>query len=830
MRAIAVAAGVALLIPTVGSVIRSTTRNIDALIPTGAGQLSPLRVDELRALNKEARKLAETGQYIQAAKLFEQGYRDSFAAGNTRFAVSFLTSLANCRQFLYQFRPAMEAYLEARKLAAASGDRRMAAILSTNLASLYVQQGAFREAEEALDTAMEGERHSGPQPANLARMLLLRASLMLEKGDAEAAISLCREALNAAELEDDRSTQVTALDWLGEAYLAQDRLAAAEDAMARSFRLHRLLEGRVSAFSYGRLSMLRLAQGNLPSAADFIEKAFVAARESESTPMVWFLLHIRAKVLLAQGRLEEALSDLELAMRNARELRVALLPAESIRVGFGVDVQQLHELYVEAAGRLYFATGREELARKAFEAAEQNRALGLRESLRDSDRIRSRLAPEYWEALKRLTEAENQLFRAEDAALRRSTQRLRRQLTELEIDAGFRTPADETLGFLTMPVTLTDVQRALRPDETLFSFLLGERGSYVFAVTRQRLALRRIEDREPLRRTVHEHREAIQAGEPARIAAAGRRLYEMTFGRVGPEFLRNPDWLLLLDGPLFEAPLAGLAASAEPVEYVVERHSLRVLPAAGILLGPRKEQWSGPLLAVSDPVYNTADPRWGSRRGGWSPTALFRNWIGGSDDGPQFARLAGSAHEAEACARAYDDSSGTALQLAGLRATTRDFQALLGQTPAVIHLATHVVPSPRNPNVGNVAFSLTPAGGPELLGTDAISSLEVRSGLIVMSGCSSGAGELLPAEGLWGLTRAWMRAGAQNVAATLWPTLDTSGDLLQSFYRHLGSASAEGFAVHPAKALQLAQLEMLRSGTWRAEPRHWANYVVYGKH
>ena len=98
-----------------------------------------------------------------------------------------------------------------------------------------------------------------------------------------------------------------------------------------------------------------------------------------------------------------------------------------------------------------------------------------------------------------------------------------------------------------------------------------------------------------------------------------------------------------------------------------------------------------------------------------------------------------------------------------------------------------------------------------------------------MSGCSSGSGEILPGEGIRGLTRAWLRAGAHNVAATLWPTPDHSGELLQSFYRHLGSVTEEGFSEAPEKALRLAQIDMLRSRTWRSRPGYWAAYFVVSR-
>ena len=102
-------------------------------------------------------------------------------------------------------------------------------------------------------------------------------------------------------------------------------------------------------------------------------------------------------------------------------------------------------------------------------------------------------------------------------------------------------------------------------------------------------------------------------------------------------------------------------------------------------------------------------------------------------------------------------------------------------------------------------------------------------GLVVLSGCSS-AGEALPAEGLMGLTRAWLAGGARAVIATQWPTPDDSGELFRSFYGALRALPGSGsYAVRAALALQQAQREMLRSGSWRSDPRYWAAYFVLGK-
>jgi CHAT domain-containing protein len=101
---------------------------------------------------------------------------------------------------------------------------------------------------------------------------------------------------------------------------------------------------------------------------------------------------------------------------------------------------------------------------------------------------------------------------------------------------------------------------------------------------------------------------------------------------------------------------------------------------------------------------------------------------------------------------------------------------------------------------------------------------KVQSGLVVLSGCHSAAGAALPGTGLLGLTRAWLIAGAKSVLASHWATLDEEGDLFHAFY---GTLSRQGHLDAP-QALRAAQLEMLRSGGWRAQPRYWGAYFVVG--
>jgi CHAT domain-containing protein len=142
----------------------------------------------------------------------------------------------------------------------------------------------------------------------------------------------------------------------------------------------------------------------------------------------------------------------------------------------------------------------------------------------------------------------------------------------------------------------------------------------------------------------------------------------------------------------------------------------------------------------------------------------------------------------------------------------------------VVHLATHVVESHEPPAYGLIALSLTPRRENELLSPVEIAAWRTSVGLVVMSGCDSGRGDALPGTGLLGLTRAWLAAGAGTVIASNWSTPDDSGALFRVLYRNLSTHPELG----PATALRSAQLEMIRSGGWRANPRYWGAYFAMG--
>ncbi len=612
---------------------------------------------------------------------------------------------------------------------------------------------------------------------------------------------------------------------LGLEYLNKGRLNEADRAMTEAFRLRLLSHDRDIGQSYGPLGLLRVAQGDFKSAGVLLERALAAGKRHPGRVPNWQDYHTRGQLRLAQGRLPEAVWDFRHALALARLWRLEALPADSVRLSTGAGLAQLYSSFIRAAGALYARTPRPALAREAFEAAEELRAATLRSADGRSANWRSRLPAEYGQTLDRLRAVRVGMQREGSAAGRDEARALRQRLTEMEAQAGAPEGPDD------LHALLKRVVRALAPSEALVSFHLDDPRSYAWTVTRRNCKLRGLAGTSQLGPLIRDFSAAARTGAPE-STALGKRLYRELFAEDAGAAESKPHWLLAAGSALLEAPLSSLVVGlgrARPV-FLIERHSLTVLPAAYLLAGRSahtSREAPSPFLGVGDPIYNAADPR--------------RSGRGGSGAPDQLPRLAASDAEIRACARAWRPDS-TPVLLEGPDATPQMLAAALAGEPGVIHLAAHMVRSAEDPPRQLIQLSLSPGGDPGYLGAEEIALWHLRKpAIVVLSGCASGRTEAqgpvfttfglpsdpqtLPDSGLVGLARAWLAAGARAVVASHWSTPDDTGELFRSFYGHL---HANGGA-DVATALARAQIDMLESKTWRSAPGHWAAYFAIGR-
>jgi CHAT domain-containing protein/tetratricopeptide (TPR) repeat protein len=686
----------------------------------------------------------------------------------------------------YRYRAALDALLNARLSADLVSDRLDEAAAEANLSSLFLEMSDLDSAQRYAELAYKRSRGlPDPYFEHQLRLQLGRVYALQGNPRAEA---MFREGIDAARAAADVAQEARGWDLLGDWRIDKGREADAEAAFTESFRIRRLGYSADLPFSYARIGALRLKQQRIEEAGRFTALAIGSGNRIQASFPRFLLIHQRGRILLARGDTRAALADFETAVKLAAAWRRETLPSIATLTGTNVELQKrVYDSLVDAAARIAVERHDSDAAWKAFQALEDNRAISLRQVLDIGERWKHGVPVSYWD---------------EYGQIRADRIHSEPNISKLEAEIGL--PVNIKENFRTQN-SLIHFQRVLSGSQLLVSFRLGGQDAYAWGITRTSFAVHKLGSSEAIRRNLERFRDAVERGSPE-AAPAGEQVYGQLFGWLSAEETRKSGWVISGEDALLEAPLAALVTErkGDRLTYLVEQHSLQLVPGAMSLSGVQMANENGEWLGVGDAIYNRADPRWQKAGRSIAGSAWFA-----SAALPELNRLAGSAEELRTSAQAW---RGSSILLEGSEATRGNFEAAISRRPAVVHLATHVVN-------GGIVFGMNPGGAPDILPAGDIARLRVPGAVVTMTGCASGTGEIRSGAGLLGLVRAWQMAGTAAVIGTLWPVVDSSSGLFPIFYIHLHEAP-------PAEAMRRTQADMIRAGGWRASPANWAAYLV----
>lgn len=777
------------------------TRASTAVRTPTANQPSPDVIRQWNSILHQTYRLLESRMLDQVAIPLNSAL--AFARRFPRHRYAARTAHYRAYDLLLRFQPAeaTREYLRAKEMAAAAGDMDNVAVSMHALSNIYLQAGNLDGAREAVEQAMS----TLPQrshPRVRAGIQIQYARILSRSGRFSQALEVFGEVVATAEREGLTGLRADAWKLSSREHALLGNLDQAEHAIRESLRIRALTRDREMASDYHDLADIMIRAGRHREALAWLQRA--GSRSAESTRFsAWRIDALRGRIHLALGQSRPALEDTRRSVRTFEKSRTFLLPGDWLR-SHSSPSDDPHALLVDAALAEFERTANRALLAEAFAASEARRALSLRAA--NGVRVPPAQADRYWRAVSEIDAAYTEMLEhPPGSAAAQATQRKLAQvrLDLAEIEAGFDTAVSQAASRLAAPAA-----SALRPGEAFIAFQLSEPVSYAWTLAGEHLAVTRLPGRA---RIEAEKREWLRdvASQPSAAA-----FYRTLFAGLPPAVQRAPSWLLAVEGPLFDTPFAALVSGLRPTDpsrpiFLVENHSLQLLPGSWALERRLPSRHSGPFLGVGDPVYNQADPR--RHESAWR---LFE-----ARASIELARLAGSGAEIEQCARQWPVS----YTLSGPEAAPVQLaNALSRSSYAAIHLAVHVVPAPDAPQENLVALSLDPAGRPSYIGPEWIGARRVDHSLVVMNGCRSGSGTIT-GEGLLGLTRAWLRAGATRVLSTHWPTNDNGGTFPREFYRQFLSRK-----LTHAEALRQTQLTMAASRDWRADPRHWAAYFLSG--
>src|SRR5829696_4553675 len=455
-------------------------------------------------------------------------------------------------------------------------------------------------------------------------------------------------------------------------------------------------------------------------------------------------------------------------------------------------------------------------------------------------------------------------------------EKLQAEFEEIENQIRTASPRYATLT-ANKPLTLSEVQQNVLDDQTvLVEYALQPDDSYLFAVSKTAVNLFKLPPRANIEKLAMDLRAqlipsklqrrivgidvaeanrglGIATTAPEDVApfvAAANALYKVVLqpaeGMIGEKRL-----MVVADGALNYIPFEVLLKSADSGDfsslgYLVKSNEVIYAPSASVVAAIKQQRPKASgraMLIIADPVFNSNDARARKPAGAPASDAEFRGLgiqgaladVTGSTapapsnsamEGLPLARLNGTRTEAEQISKLAKASGGQADVWLDLDANEDNLGTRDVSKYRIIHVATHGLLNAERPQFTGVVLSLVGNKTHDgFVRTDEVFNLRLGSPLVMLSACETGLGKEKRGEGVMGITRAFMYAGAPTVGVSLWSVADKStADLMTDFYRRLLST---GDSTTSSSALRGAQLAMI-SGKKYSAPFYWAPFVLVG--
>jgi CHAT domain-containing protein len=347
------------------------------------------------------------------------------------------------------------------------------------------------------------------------------------------------------------------------------------------------------------------------------------------------------------------------------------------------------------------------------------------------------------------------------------------------------------------PGPLNAMRIARRAKGTLLFYWLGEKQSYLWAITSRKTTLFPLPPGPEIDAAVERYRKALGGPQDVLQSADsdGRSLYRMLIEPAQSLLAKNAKVFIIPDGSLNNLNFETLVVTEPALHFWIEdvtianASSLRVLGASHT----GKERSDRSLLLIGDSV---------------APS-------------PKYPELARAAAQMASVARHFPGARQRIFTRE--RATSAAYLASSPEHFSYIHFVAHGTASRLSPLDSAIVLSRESAKSDsfKLYARDIVRH-PLRADLVTISACYSAGERWYSGEGLVGLSWAFLRAGAHNVIAALWEAEDISTmQLMDMFYAELDKGSS------PDAALRVAKLSLLRGSAFR-NPFYWAPFQLYG--
>lgn len=704
----------------------------------------------------------------------------------------------------------------------------------------------------------------------------------LATGDNQKALEYLQESFGIFKALGARRMEIVELKDIGRVYEAQGNKRKAFEAYLRAQAFyHAEKDLRNEATALNLIGGVQEAWGQMEKAVDSYNRALPLCRQGEYPYGEATTLYNFTRLESHRGNLVAARARIESALNVIESLRSKIAGQDS-RASYFASTHQYYELYVDVLMQLHKPHPAEGFDAVAFDASEKARARSLLESLTESRTdIREGADPALLERERNLEQALNakaqghaQLARDKNSegaqSIAKEIDHLTTEYDEVRAQIKSKSPRYAALT-QPEPLSLHEIQQQLLDDNTLLlEYMLGDDRSYVWAVTRTEVSSFELPGRARIEEAAQRFYELLKANQPVpgetfdqrqtRIAEANEHLSEaaasLSMLVLGPltTKLGTKRLLIVPDGALQYIPFQALTVPAatsgtteqaktagnpdEQIPLLVDHEIVNEPSASALALvisdTAQRKPAPNSIAVFANPVFEADDPRVSFNSPSATPAHRLSQEIqvqeafrdAGLGEGLRIPPLPASGEEADAIMALAP--RGTGFRAEGFEASRATIARPELSRYRIVHFATHGFVDYQHPELSGLVLSLVDAkGNPQdgFLRLHDIYNLNLPADLVVLSACNTGLGKDVKGEGLIGLTRGFMYAGAAGVVASLWKVDDdATAELMKQFY---GGVFKKDLS--PAAALREAQLAMWRQKRWHA-PYYWAAFVIQGQY
>lgn len=833
------------------------TRALDLWMQSGDRRGQALAHLNLGYTHSDSGNLQTAFDHFQQAQALWRAVEDRRGEALSQTALGAINSFTGERQL------ALNAYEQALRIFRAYGDQQGESVALNSIAQVYEDLSELQTALDHYKLALDLNRRSGNRDAEAVIKYYVGRVYRLT-GENEQALSYYNQSLRLCRLLGKRRIAAYVFNDLGVIYNSLGQRQIALDQYKEVLDFYREAgDRRGQATTLKTIGDIHYSTGERERAAACYAEALSYSRAAWDRNGETEALYSIARAERDNGKLDQALNRITESIAIIEAMRSQVVSPQ-LRASYFASIHKHYEFLIALLMHLHQLHPGGGYAAAALQASENARARSLVEILLEAEAgVRLDVDPVMLERERSLQRDLNakalylmRLRNSEqtEAAAEQVEKEVRQLTNEYEkVQTLIRSQSPRYASLMQpRPPSLEEIQAELRGDNTiLLEYAMGEDKSYLWAVTSESFSGYELPGRARIEELTRKVYRVLTAPSGDDIATAEARtgshetywsnaaeLSQILFGQVAQQ-LSGKRLLIVADGALQYLPFealpgpetppdsrAGPAAAQDDIPLAI-KHEVVYLPSAATLIALRREAArpktaSKSVIVLADPVFDKGDARVKMAVAtSDGPSVTIK-----SVSGPNFPRLPSTRREAEVIVSLLpEDTRAVATDFAANREMA--LSAELGRYH-IVHIATHSIVNSSHPQLSGIVLSMVNEQGQEedgFLQLHDIYGLKLDAELVVLSACNTGLGKDVRGEGLVGLTRGFMYAGASGVVASLWKVDDAAtAELMTHFYKAMLEDD-----MPPAAALRSAKEAMWRQKHWRS-PYYWSAFVLQGEY